>query len=465
MCIFCSEEAMVELSQRLSLQQILAPHQLLSLKVLQLPTLELEQVIRQELEANPLLEVVEPEPEGPSQSEELQEHTDEEVDWEAILWDGFELMGVPHEREEREEDRRPEYSAQVNLGEYLRSQLRLLLSDPKDLEIGEAIIGSIDGAGYLCCPVEEIAKAIEVPSEEVERVLRIVQTLDPPGIGARDVREGLMLQLKNMGLEDSLAMCIVKDHLEDFTARRYGKLCRELDVTEEELREAEQIISRLNPRPSSGNFGEEALPIVPDLIVEPRNGEYEVVVNDASVPSLRISPLYRSLLREKDLNDDVRQYILERLKSARWLLRAIRQRRTTMQRVMEAIVKAQRPFFDYGISYLKPLTLQQIADMVGLHPSTVSRVVSGKYVQTPHGLFPMKFFFSSGLGSSNGEVSAKGVMDRIRELVEGEDPHNPLSDDQISKKLKEEGIEVARRTVAKYREKLGIPAARFRRRL
>ena len=454
----------MQLSQKLGLQQILAPQQLLSLKVLQLPTLELEQMVKQELEANPLLESDEPEPENPSQAEELQEPTDEEVDWDAILEDGFELMGLPEDKEEQEEDRGPEYSARMSLSEYLRSQLRLLLPE-EDLEIGEAIIGSIDEDGYLCCPVEEIAKAIGVPPEEVERVLRIVQTLDPPGVGARDVREGLMLQLRDMGFEDSLAMRIVRDHLDDFIGRRYGKLCRELGVTEEELKEAERIISKLNPKPASGNFGEEALPIVPDIIVERRNGDYEVIVNDFSIPSLRISPLYRSLLRRKDLNEDIRQYIMERLRSARWLLRAIRQRRATMRKVMEAIVEAQRSFFDYGIPYLRPLTLQQVADMVGIHPSTVSRVVSGKYVQTPHGLFPMKFFFSGGLGSLRGEISTKSVIDRIREMIENEDPHNPLSDDQIAQKLKEEGIEVARRTVAKYREKLGIPAARYRRRL
>jgi len=289
--------------------------------------------------------------------------------------------------------------------------------------------------------------------------------MDPPGVGARDVRESLMIQLKEMGLEDSLAMRIVRDHLNDFIERKYWKLLRDLGTTEEELKEAEDIISKLNPKPASANFGDEAMPIVPDLIVERKDGEYEVIVNDSSVPSLRISPLYRSLLRKRDLEEDVKQYILERLRSARWLLKAIHQRRTTMRKVMEAIVEAQRPFFDQGISYLKPLTLQQIADMVGVHPSTVSRVVSGKYVQTPHGLFPMKFFFSSALGSSDGEVAAKSVMDRIKELIENEDPNNPLSDEQISHKLAAEGVKVARRTVAKYREKMGIPAAKFRRRL
>jgi len=293
----------------------------------------------------------------------------------------------------------------------------------------------------------------------------VVQTMDPPGVGARDVRESLMIQLKEMGLEDSLAMRIVRDHLNDFIERKYWKLLRDLGTTEEELKEAEDIISKLNPKPASANFGDGAMPIVPDLIVERKDGEYEVIVNDSYVPSLRISPVYRSLLRKRDLDEDVRQYILERLRSARWLLKAIHQRRTTMRKVMEAIVEAQRPFFDRGISYLKPLTLQQIADMVGVHPSTVSRVVSGKYVQTPHGLFPMKFFFSSALGSSDGEVAAKSVMDRIKELIENEDPNDPLSDEQISHKLAEEGVKVARRTVAKYREKMGIPAAKFRRRL
>lgn len=445
----------MQLSQKLSLRQILAPQQLLSLKVLQLPTLELEQVVKQELESNPLLESEELE--GPSQSEEL-----EDVDWEAILEDGFKLMGTQEEREEVEEDRRPQYSSKITLGDHLRSQLHLMLSDPRDIEIGEAIIGNINGDGYLCCPVEEIAESLNVPREDVERVLRVVQTMDPPGVGARDVRESLMIQLKGMGLEDSLAMRIVRDHFGDFIERKYWKLLGDLGTTEKELKEAEDIISKLNPKPASANFGDEAMPIVPDLIVERKDREYEVIVNDSSVPSLRISPIYRSLLRKKDLEEDVKQYILERLRSARWLVKAINQRRTTMRKVMEAIVEAQRPFFDRGISYLKPLTLQQIADMVGVHPSTVSRVVSGKYVQTPHGLFPMKFFFSSAL---DGEVAAKSVMDRIKELIENEDPRDPLSDEQISHRLEEEGVKVARRTVAKYREKMGIPAAKFRRRL
>ena len=293
---------MGQLLQKLSLQQVLSPQQILSLKLLQLPTLELEQVVKQELESNPLLESEEEDGDGGEEKD-----PSDDVDWDAILEDGFRLMGAQEEREEVEEDRRPQYSARTTLWDHLRSQLHLLLSDRRDIEIGEAIIGNLDEDGYLCCSVGEIAESSGFPEEDVERVLRVVQGMDPPGVGARDLRECMMIQLREMDLEDSLAMRIVRDHLDDLVERKYRKLCEELGVTEGELKEAEEVISKLNPRPASANFGEGAMSIVPDLIVERRDGDYEVVVNDSSVPSLRISPLYRSLLREESLEEEVRR--------------------------------------------------------------------------------------------------------------------------------------------------------------
>lgn len=473
----------MKLVQHLALQQKLAPQLIHSLQLLQLPTLELEQVVKQQLELNPLLEVDEDSDEGTEEEPvelEIEETEDpdaeldfefDEADW-TTLMEGFEFSSVEPvnlagRREEIEEDRRGEYRSVETMAEHLLSQLRMAVSSPEDLAIGEMVIGSLDDHGYLAWAVEDIAQALDVAVEDVERVLGVVQTFDPPGIAARNLQECLEIQLREQGLEHSLAMEIVRHHFEAFKRRQYRLLCQDLGVSEEEFREAEEQISHLNPKPGFGPSDEGTLSVIPDLIVQRVDDDYVVLLNDRSIPHLRISPLYRSLLgRDTRTPEETKDYIVKRLNDARSLINSLEQRRSTMLRVMHAIVRAQRQFFDKGPGYLKPMILQDVADDIGMHASTVSRVTHGKYVQTPHGIFALKYFFDSRLSSRDGDdVAAKNVMDRMRAFVDQEDRKNPLSDQQIAKILQQEGIEIARRTVAKYRDKMRIPSARYRKAL
>lgn len=480
----------MKLTQYLALQQKLAPQLIHSLQLLQLPTLELEQVVKQQLELNPLLEVEEESEEELEEEseEELEESADleleetddsdaeldfefDEADWTKLM-EGFELSGaepvnLAGSDEEIEEDRRSEFRSVETMAEHLLLQLQMAVSSPEDLAIGETIIGSLDDRGYLSWPVEDIAEALDVAVEDVERVLKIVQIFDPSGIAARDLQECLEIQLREQGLEHSLAMEIVQHHFEAFKRRQYRKLCEDLGMSEEELREVEEQISRLNPKPGFGPIDGGATSVIPDLIVKRVDDDYVVLVNDRSIPNLRISPLYRSLLgHDTRVSEETKEYVLKRLNDARWLINSLDQRRSTMLKVMNAIVRAQREFFDKGPGYLKPMVLQDVADDIEMHPSTVSRVTNGKYVQTPHGIFELKYFFDNRLSSRDGgDVAAKNVMDRIRALIDQEDRKSPLSDQQIAEILQQEGIRIARRTVAKYRDKMRIPSARYRKAL
>ncbi len=463
------------LEQKLQLQQRLSQQQIQSLQLLQVPTLELEQLIREQLEQNPVLEEVpskestEGEEELPTEEEEVPEGEKEldsdfdNVDWDEYLANGEAMVYPTRYRDNPDEERQqPVIVSKPSLIDYLLQQLRIAVSSPEEIKIGEALIGNIDEDGYLSCSIQQIASDLNVPAKEVEKVLRIIQTFEPSGVGARDLRECLMIQLREQGKQDSPAMKIVQSHLEDLKKHRYHKIIESLKLKEEELREALKIISRLNPKPAA-DFGPEAKQITPDLIVEKAGNEYVVTLNDKSLPTLRINRRYLSLLKEGKLSDQERKYLLEKLNSARWLIRAIDQRRSTLLRLMRFIVSQQRDFFERGISGLKPMVLQQAADSLGLHPSTISRAANGKYVQTPNGIFELRYFFDSKVDSASGQkVSAKRVMERIKELIEKEDSQAPLSDQQIVELLKAEGFNIARRTVAKYREKLGIPSSAHR---
>ncbi|MCD6169353.1 MAG: RNA polymerase factor sigma-54 [Candidatus Latescibacteria bacterium] len=467
------------LNQKLQLQQRLSQRQIHSLQLLQLPALELEQLIRQQLELNPLLEEL-PQEESEKQEENLSSEKErepeeekeldsdfDEVDWSEYLADGFE-MGYPMRqgRTPDEDRRQPVAVSQPSLTDHLLQQLRFAFSSPEELRIGEAIVGNIDPDGYLTCSVQQIASALNVPETEVERVLSTIQTFDPPGVGARDLRECLAIQLRELGEKDGPAMKIVQFHLEDLKRHRYRKIAESLKLTEEQIRKAFKVISGLTPRPGAASFGSGARQITPDLIVEKMDDEYVVMLNDKSIPTLRINPVYLSLLKGSKISDEERKYVLERLNSARWLISAIDQRRSTMLRLMRFIVERQRDFFDHGVSSLKPMVLQDAADALQLHPSTISRVTNGKYVQTPHGIFELRYFFDSKIDSTSGQsVSSKTVMERIRQLIEAEDPQNPLSDQQVAELLNKEGFNIARRTVSKYRNRMRIPSAAYRKKL
>ncbi|MGB0604092.1 MAG: RNA polymerase factor sigma-54 [Candidatus Latescibacterota bacterium] len=486
---------MLRIAQNLSLQQKMAPQLIQSLQLLQMSTLELELEIKQQLELNPLLEetmeqreeVEEPaeEVEALKEEEELPQES-EEVDWDALLDDQFDTGSYNSERTEYdpnwEVDREPQenrITAIPPLVEQLHEQLALGDLSIELREIGEYIIGNLDDRGYLGCSVEEIAGDLDVEVEVVEHVLRTIQTFEPPGIAARDLRESLMIQLALSDLPlAELALEIVRDHMEDLTRRRLTRITRALGISNDLLKEALEVIENLQPYPGSPSSSDynglltldtEVSYITPDLIVEKEGEEWVVALADGTLPALRINPEYADLLKEpkpKKGPDEVKTYVSKKLNDARWLINAIHQRRTTMLKVANYLVRAQMDFFEHGSSHLRPMVLQDVADAVEMHVSTISRVSNGKYMQTPHGVFELKYFFDSRVSTDDGEdVSARSVKDKIARMVADEDKAKPLSDQEIADRLGEDGLKIARRTIAKYRDQLKIPSQRYRKEL
>ena len=472
----------LDLSQKLKLEQKLAPQLIQSLQLLQLTTLELEQLLKQELESNPLLEettdlidvkqVEEPkasqedkeEESSPVEKEELTIER-EQVDWSEYIREGFE-MGYGSRGEERDQEMPETYpSKEETLEEHLLSQLKLTDLSEEDIRIGENIIGNLDDDGYLTCPVEDIASAVAVSVEDVERILTIIQTFDPVGVGARDLRECLTIQLKQKGEGDSLVGAIVDKHLLDLKRGRFALIAKTLGVSEEDVHQAASGIAKLNPRPGWGPSGG-ARAIFPDVIVEKIDNTYVVLLNDKNTPTLRVNPLYRSLLESTPTStSEAKKYVVDKLNAARWLIKSIDQRKSTILAVVNYLVEAQRDFLEHGVTHLKPMVLQEVADALSISVSTVSRVTSNKYVQTPRGIFPLKYFFDAKIEGRGGEdISSKRVKDRISRMIEEEDPKHPLSDQDIADRLRAENLNIARRTVSKYREQLKIMPARFRKR-
>jgi len=468
----------IGLRQSMQLRQQLVMTQRLqqALKLLQVPTLELEMILRKELVDNPLLEEIEPEEEVEEtdrDEEEIsdlenvervkeQDPQDENRDW-GDSWDeGF--RGVANEGGYDEDDDLERPQKYIPSGqEDLSEQLQLTLPEGQERMIGEYIIGCLNEDGLLGCPLAEIAAYFEVELTAVEAVLRIVQGFDPPGVAARDLQECLLLQLEARGLEDSDEADIIRHHFEALKNRKFGDIARELKITPKQVQELAEHIGELDPRPGLSPNAEGARAVVPDLEVVKVDDEgdtYAVYLNDANLPRLRVSLAYEG---KTGGNEDDVKFIDEKKRHAEWVIKTIEQRRRTMIRVMEAIVAEQTEFFEKGAIALRPLTLQQVASVIGMHESTVSRVTRQKYVQTPRGVFPLKFFFSAGLDSSEGgEVAAKAVKIMIQEIIEGENTAKPLSDKKIVDLLQERGLKIARRTVAKYREQMGILSARMR---
>jgi RNA polymerase sigma-54 factor len=447
-----------------------------ALKLLQMPAIELQQMLKQEIMENPMLEEVEDyletqEEEQETPKEETKEKSDsddsgeEEIDWGEYFQSGFEIgYGLGEETQEEFFERVP--IAKRSFTDQLISQLRIATEDEKTLEIGDYIIGSLDESGYLTCDLDEVAATFEISLEDAERVLSIIQTFDPPGVGARNLQESLLIQLSTRGLEDSLAARIIRDHFNDFKQKKYLEMSKKLKIPVQEIQNQCKTISTLDPKPGLEIMAGDPQYVIPDLVVEKVDEKYVVYLNDRNIPRLRISQAYQEELL-KDNKDgsgkETKEFIQSRLKSARWLIQTIEQRRRTMVKVMECIVEKQHEFFERGTAHLRPLTLQQVASEINMHESTVSRVTTNKYVQTPRGVFELKFFFSSSLGTQDGsEISAKSAKDKIRRIIEREDPHNPLSDQKIADMLKAGGLNIARRTVAKYREQLNILPARMR---
>jgi RNA polymerase sigma-54 factor len=491
-------------TQTTSLQQKLAPQLIQSLRLLQMPTLELEQLIQQELEMNPMLEIdeetnqdledsVAPEQESQATDSETEETSEPESDpttedserldemafddadltkkdqFDENDWDHYlNESGYSSPREEFDpnvEDWTHDGASLKSLEDQLREQL--LLTDLKDGDriIADYLIGNIDEDGYLCTTTSEIADILGVDEADVERVLMAIQTLEPPGVGARNLQECLLIQLREQGFHKGLVVDIIRDHLDDWINRRHSKIIRALGVDHDDLRGAESIIAALNPKPNvelepTVNLNH----VIPDLEVQSVGDEFVVSLTDRNVPALRVSPVYRSVLTQSEREGrDAKKFVVDRLNSARWFISAIHQRRTTMLKVMRCIVNNQREFFLKGAGNLRPMVLQEVADNVGMHVSTISRVSNGKYVQTPHGVFELKYFFDGGLSRDEGEdIAARSVKEKIAKFIREEDPNNPLSDQRLADILKEDGIDIARRTVAKYRDQLNINPARYR---
>jgi RNA polymerase sigma-54 factor len=474
-----------------------------AMELLYMPLLDLEQHMKQEMAENPFLELAEADV---GQEVELKEDTRDEplgddVDWEEIILDGFDVGGRRQQYEHKEYFE-PTPVESKDLHDYLHEQLRLLPISERELRLGEEIIGDIDDSGMLACDLEEAVRGVNEWLDEVrptvvkqaealedeaarttelreieevfrpytlaeaERMLKVIQAFDPPGVGARNVRESILIQLEQRD-EDDITYKIVAEHFDALINHRWTDIARDLSISPKQVQDAADRISHLDPKPGLKYSVDPEQYVIPDLIVEKIDGEYMVFANDTSLPRLRISQSYREVAKDKSkFTGENKEFIASKLNSANWMIQAIEQRRQTMLKVMSFIVDRQREFFERGVQYLKPLTLREVADHIEMHESTVSRVTNKKYVQTPRGVYSLKYFFSSGLSTIGGDdLSARAVRDKIKSMVADEDPKRPLTDQAIVARLKSDGVKIARRTVAKYRDQMGILPARMRKRV
>jgi RNA polymerase sigma-54 factor len=476
------------LSLRQSQRVVMTPLLQQAIQLLQLSTLELQEVVNKELLENPLLEEVTPDtPETPADApvsadtppaptvEQLstdppptsERQTDElPFDFTAIM-----SAAGDDDHEERslvsQEDRddlpfENIVRNQASLTDHLDEQLRFASEDAAVRRIGTQIIGNLDEDGYLRAETEEIAQRCGATAEEVAAVLQVVQGFDPAGVAARNVQECLLLQLKRDPLPDPVSVEIVETHFDDLSRRRYADIARAMKLSLDRIMESVEEIMALEPKPGRRFGGNDSRYIVPDVFVYKLGDEYTIVLNEDGIPRLRVNSLYRSLLRSS--GNDARQYVEQKLRSALWLIKSVDQRQRTLRKVTQSIVKFQREFLDRGLAHLRPLSLRDVGEDIGMHESTISRVTTNKYVETPQGLFELKFFFHSGIASGDGEmVSSVSVKKMIQDILAAEDSAKPQSDQEVAQALQKRGLTIARRTVAKYREELGILPSHQRR--
>jgi len=476
----------------LSQQLRINPRLYQAMDLLYMPLLDLQQHLKQELLGNPFLELVEPEEETEvplaeeAKEDKKEAEANDEPNWEEILLDdGSDSGAPPRDMSEAREYVEPVPVESKDLSDYLRDQMRLLDLTPRQQLLAEEFIGNIAEDGYLGATLEEMMRGANqllqehvaeseqdvqpqlFTTAEAEEMLRIIQKLDPPGVGARDLRECLLLQLEARSETDTLAYRLVRDAFDDLKAHRWSDLGKRFGLDATDVQKVADDLAKLDPKPGLQHSAANDAYIIPDLVVEKIDGQYKVFLNDAGLPRLRISKTYQDIARDKKkFQGENKDFINQRMNSAHWMIQAIEQRRQTMLKVMNFIVDRQRDFFEKGVEYLKPLTLREVADVINMHESTVSRVTNEKYVQTPRGLLPLKFFFSSGLSTTTGEdASARAIRAQIQKMVGDEDPKNPLTDQQIVEMFAQRGVKIARRTVAKYRDQLSILPARMRKRL
>lgn len=485
----------MHLSQKLALQQVLAPQLQQSLALLQAPVLELRALVEQELQQNPVLEetqTLETETRDPDSSDGLGEgetgsgtedpHSGESAepvdDFQAEFdrlvqlddeWrEHFSQNSLPT-RNAPDEEEKHQYMldslvAHTSLQEHLMEQVRTSDLTDEDQRIAELIVGNTDDQGYLQASVDELVLSTGFAPEQITAVLEVVQTFHPPGVCARDIRECLMLQLERAGRTETLEYRIVRDHMDALVRRRLPDLARALSRPVADIQDAVERIGHLEPRPGRDFESDARTYVVPELAIEQTEEGYAVRMNNDSVPHLRISNTYKDLMAQADAGQEVRDYIRDKIRAGKFLIKSIQQRQNTICGIAEEIIRRQKDFLAHGVGQLRPMTMAQVAEAVGVHETTVSRAVAGKYIQTPQGVFEMKSFFTSGVPTAEGtDLSSKSVKDMLSHLVAEEDPKHPLSDDALVRALRAKGVMIARRTVAKYRMELNILPSHLRR--
>jgi RNA polymerase sigma-54 factor len=466
--------------QSLALQQVLSPQLQQSLLVLQTPLLELRNLVQQEMETNPVLEESPNEPDADAQGEaepsvddnfknEFEKLASLDEEWRDYMaqsasssTDGFRGS---REAKDKRQFLFDSIAVQETLQQNLLGQLNQSSLDTSDRKAAEFIIGNIDDNGFLQSTPEEMALNSGIPKEDFEKMLVLIQSFYPPGVGARDLRECLLIQLKREGKENSVEYKMVSEYMEDLGRRRFPEIARRMGISVEEVQKTADNIGRLNPRPGQVFAVSPQNYVLPDVTVEKVDGEYQIILNNEQIPHLRISNLYKDIIASGNTqSSEVKDYIRDKIRSGKFLIRSIHQRQQTISNIAQQIVARQCDFLEHGPSHLKPMTMKEVADAVGVHETTVSRAVSGKYMATPQGVFEMKYFFTPGYQTATGEsLSNTSVKEAILDLVRREDGNEPLSDNEIVEILSERGIPIARRTVAKYRTELNILPSHMRR--
>jgi len=466
-------------TQNLALQQVLSPQLQQSLLILQTPLLELRNLVQQEMETNPVLEELPEEP-GADERNEVEPSADDnfknefeklaslDEEWRDYMAQSASYPEGFRDSKEAQDKRQFVFDSipvQETLQQNLIGQLNQSLLSASDRKAAELIIGNIDDNGFLQSTPEEMALNSGIPKEDFEKMLVLIQSFYPSGVGARDLRECLLIQLARGGKERSLEYKIVSEHMEDLGKRRFPEIARRMGISVEDVQKAADNIARLNPRPGQVFAAAPQNYVLPDVMVEKVDGEYQVSSNNEQIPHLRISNLYKDIIASGNTQtSDVKDYVRDKIRSGKFLIRSIHQRQQTILNIAWQIVSRQRDFLEHGPSHLKPMTMGEVADAVGLHETTVSRAVSGKYMATPQGVFEMKYFFTSGYQTATGEsLSNTSVKEAILDLVKHENGSAPLSDHEIVEILSERGIPIARRTVAKYRTELNILPSHMRR--
>ena len=470
----------------LTQQLVMTPQLQQAIKLLQLSRLELAEMIQQEMEQNPALEEAgieelsdknitalesddsSPEKENPIKEVTIEEKVRTDMDWENYI---NEYNSTGRVYTESENTEAPNYEAftseKKTLQDHLQWQLMLYGLSKEEEKTGHVIIGNLNRDGYLCSDLEEIAKTTGSEIEQIENILSILQTFDPPGVCARDLRETLLIQVQQLGIDNPIITEIINNHLKNIENRNTKKIAKALKISLDDVRAAVKIIQYLEPKPGRKFSTDEPAYITPDIYVYKQGDDFKIIMNDDGLPKLKINQFYKNAITNgRKISKDAKNYLNEKMQSASWLIKSIHQRQKTIYLVMESILKFQKEFFEKGIAYLKPLILKDIAEDIEMHESTISRVTTNKYAYTPQGLFELKYFFNSSIERIGGEsMASASVKDRIRLLIENEDPESPFSDEKIASILQDSTIQIARRTVAKYRKVLNILPSNKRKQL